>query len=152
MSDKKTKIETPKAKAAAAPEKAATTEKVPEVKLVSTAQLAAKLGTKPTILRRYLRSLPKYTDNNYTRYGWNPDDQFLKDVEASFKKYQTSESEKAEKRKADLAEKAAKRAAEPAKEKPAKKAKKEVVAESEEAEEVFEGEGEDFGDEVEEIE
>jgi phage antirepressor YoqD-like protein len=67
---------------------------VPEEKLITTKDLAAKLGTKPTTLRRYLRTLPHYQDKTYTRYGWKEDDPFLSDVESGFTKYQTAEKEK----------------------------------------------------------
>jgi hypothetical protein len=146
MPNKQAKDVKPTGKTATAVETVATTkerkEKAPKPTLVTTSQLAAKLGTKPTTLRRYLRTLPKYTDNNYTRYGWEPNDPFLADVEASYKKYQTTEAEKKAKREAEAKDK-------PAKE---KKAKKEKVAEPESESDDFEdAEGMD-DEEVEEIE
>lgn len=115
-------------------------EKVEKPTLVTTSQLAAQLGTKPTILRRYLRSLPAYQDNQYSRYGWEPGDQFLADVTASFAKYQTKEADKKAKREAEA------KTVKPAKEAKPTKGKK-PEPEPLEEEDVFDNE-----DEVEEIE
>lgn len=88
----------------AAPEKPVKA-KEPEAKMVTSRELADQLGTKPTILRRYLRTLPKYQDGGYTRYKWDEKDPFLKDVKASFEKFKTEEKEKNAKRLATLKEK-----------------------------------------------
>jgi hypothetical protein len=77
----------------------------PEAKMVTSRELADQLGTKPTILRRYLRTLPKYQDGGYTRYKWDEKDPFLKDVKASFEKFKEDEKEKNAKRLATLKEK-----------------------------------------------
>lgn len=77
----------------------------PEAKFVTSRDLADQLGTKPTILRRYLRTLPKYQDGGYTRYKWDEKDPFLKDVAKSFEKFKEDEKEKNAKRLATLKEK-----------------------------------------------
>lgn len=118
----------------------------PEKKKITTTELAAMVGTKPTILRRYLRTLPRFQDNGYTRYGWDEDDQFLADAKASFEKYQKASEEKKEAR---LEE--ARKKAETKKESKAK-AKKEEPAEEAESEEVEEEGDFEESDEGEELE
>jgi plasmid replication initiation protein len=78
---------------AAAPAKV---EKVaePVIEYVTSTELATRLGTKGTILRRWLRTLPQFQDAGYTRYKWEPTDQFLKDAADGFAKYQKSDDEK----------------------------------------------------------
>lgn len=98
------KKEAPAETKPAASEKAAKT-KEPEAKMVTSRELADQLGTKPTILRRYLRTLPKYQDGGYTRYKWDEKDPFLKDIKASFEKFKLDEKEKNAKRLATLKEK-----------------------------------------------
>jgi hypothetical protein len=66
----------------------------PVVEYVTSTQLAERLGTKGTILRRWLRTLPQFQDGGYTRYKWEPTDQFLKDAADGFAKYQKSDEEK----------------------------------------------------------
>jgi hypothetical protein len=87
----------PKKETAEAPKKAAKKE-VDNKKYVNTKQLADRLKTKPASLRRYLRSLPAFTDNSYTRYKWDPenakDAKFLEDIADRFAKFQSEEKEK----------------------------------------------------------
>lgn len=130
-------------------EKAAEPEKV----YITSRQVADELGIKPTVLRRYLRTLPHFQDGGYTRYKWDPSDpkdaQFLKDVKASYEKYTRSAEEKKEARDKERAEQAAKKKAEkeaageaaPKKEKKSKKAPEPEPEEDEE--DVFEGEDEE---------
>lgn len=105
-----------------APKKVAEKPAEPEKKQISTTELAAQLGTKPTILRRWLRTLPRFQDNGYTRYKWDEDDQFLSDAKASFEKYQKQSEEKKEARLAEARDKSEKKA----------KKKSEAKAEAEE--------------------
>lgn len=77
----------------------------PEAKMITSRELAEQLGTKPTILRRYLRTLPKYQDGGYTRYKWDEKDPFLRDVMNSFEKFKEDEKEKNAKRLQTLKEK-----------------------------------------------
>lgn len=143
-------------KPAAVAEPAKTVE--PKVEFITSTHLAEKLGTKGTILRRWLRTLPAYQDSGYTRYKWDPADpkdaQFLKDAEASFKKHQTADSEKKEKRleeaRAKAEEKKTKAAEAGNTEKPAKKKKeKPVEPEPEESEDDEDFEDDEEGEEVE---
>lgn len=127
MSEKKAKKEIPAESAETKPAaKAAEKPAEPAVKYVTSTDLAAKLGTKPTILRRWLRTLPRFQDSGYTRYKWEEGDPFLADAEASYKKYQSSaEDKKAERdkeREEVKSKKDAEKAAQPAKEKKSKKA------------------------------
>jgi len=115
----------------------------PEKKMITSTELAARLGTKPTILRRWLRTLPKFQDNGYTRYKWEEDDPFLADASASFEKYKKQSEEKKEARLAEAREKAEKKKAE----KPAKETKAKGKKKDEPEEEVEEDEDEDSGDE-----
>jgi hypothetical protein len=158
MSDKKKAAPTTTTKPAAAPAAAELKkEKELEKVYVTSSELAAQLKTKGTILRRWLRTLPAFQDNGYTRYKWDPSDskdaQFLKDAAFSFEKYQKSSDEKKTAREAELKEKAeAKKVAKEtakATKKPAKeKAEKAEDDETEgDEEEMFEDETE--GEELE---
>lgn len=93
------------AKEAPAPKKA----KEPEKKYITTKILADKLKTKPAALRRYLRSIPAFQDETYTRYKWDPenakDAKFLDDVAERYAKFQATEKEKNAKRLKDLKDK-----------------------------------------------
>lgn len=117
----------------------------PQVTYVTSTDLAKKLGTKPTILRRWLRTLPKFQDSGYTRYKWEENDPFLADAEASFKKYQTTAEDK---KAAREEEKAKAKAAKPAAEKKPKKTKTEETP----VEEEDDAEGGEESDEGEELE
>lgn len=119
----------------------------PQVTYVTSTDLAKKLGIKPTILRRWLRTLPKFQDSGYTRYKWEEGDPFLADAEASYKKYQSQVEDKRAQREAEKLEK---KAAKPAEgEKPAKgKKAKAVEAEPVEEEDAEGGEESDEGEEL----
>jgi hypothetical protein len=130
--------------AAASTEKAAKASKKPAEDMITTKELAQQLDTKPTTLRRWLRSLPAFTDGTYTRYQWKLDDPFLEDAPASFAKFMEGEKERNKKRLAELKKKnEAKAAAEGkapkgAKGKAAKAEELDEVEESEEGEELEE--------------
>lgn len=122
----------------------------PTVKYVTSTDLAAKLGVKSTILRRYLRTLPRFQDSGYTRYKWEEGDPFLNDIEASFKKYQSSAEDKKEARDKERAEKAeAKKAEKAAEPKGEKKGKKAAEPEVEEDADEDAGDDSDEGEELE---
>lgn len=133
-----------------AAETVAKTEKVaetkPEIVMVTSTDLANKLGTKGTILRRWLRTLPQFQDAGYTRYKWEPTDPFLEIAEESFKKFQASDSEKKAKRLEEAREKAEKKEAAKATEGEKKSKKAPVEPELEETES---DEDEDFEDDEE---
>lgn len=131
---------------AAEPAKEAKKPAEPQITYVTSTDLAKKLGTKGTILRRWLRTLPKYQDSGYTRYKWEEGDPFLNDAEASFKKYQASAEDKKVEREKERADKATK-----TKEEKAAKPKKEKAKPAEEAVEEEDAEGGEEGDEGEEL-
>jgi len=143
--------EAPAPVAKAAPAKKVVKEEPVEPVYVTSTQLAAQIGIKPTILRRWLRTLPEFQDGGYTRYKWEPEDPFLESAPEAYAKYASQDEERRAKREAENAAKAAKKkAAENGKTTtPKKKAKAEPEPEPEEdeAEEEFEDD-----EEAEEIE
>ena len=62
----------------------------PEVAWVTSTELAEQCQTQPTILRRWLRTLPQYQDGGYTRYKWDPADPFLSTAVEQFAQFQAS--------------------------------------------------------------
>jgi len=132
--------------------KTATTKKPepPAIEYVTSTQLAATIGIKSTILRRWLRTLPQYSDGGYTRYKWEPTDPFLKEAKERYEKFAASETEKQAKRLEDVREKAAKKEAGPTEKAEKKaKAKKDPKPEAQVEEEVFDEEGEEAEEELE---
>jgi hypothetical protein len=94
-----------KTQAAEAPEKKAKKEE-PKIEYITTKHIADELGIKPATLRRYLRSLPMFQDEGYTRYKFDPnnkdDQRKLKDIKAGYAKFATEEKEKNKKRLEEL--------------------------------------------------
>lgn len=132
MSTEKSKKNPAPAKTEPAAEVVKVAEPVaPVIEYVTSTDLAQKLGTKPTILRRWLRTLPRFQDSGYTRYKWEKDDPFLKDAEESFKKFKVSDEEKKARREKENEEKKAKKEAEKQGAEPAKKGKKKAEPEPE---------------------
>jgi hypothetical protein len=140
-------------------EKPAKKEAEPEKVMTTSSDVAKQLGIRPTILRRYLRTLPRFQDSGYTRYKWDPSDpkdkQFLDDIKVSYEKYTKSAEEKKAARDAERAEAAAKKKSEagdaPVKEKKAKskKAPEPEPVEDEEEEIFDEEDGDSEGEELE---
>ncbi len=116
-------------------------EEAPAIEYVTSTQLAATIGIKSTILRRWLRTLPQFQDGGYTRYKWEPTDPFLKEAKERYEKFAATEKEKQEKRLAEARDKAAKKEAKPAKEKKAKAAPEPAEADEDEEVEVEDEEG-----------
>lgn len=150
-----------KTQAATKPAEAAKSEETKSVETVfiTSTDLAATLGTKGTILRRWLRTLPQFQDSGYTRYKWDPanpaDAQFLRDAKDSFSKHQKGDEEKKaarleEARKKKEAKDAAAQSgdATPKKEKKSKKGA-ETPAPAETEDEDFETESDEEGEELE---
>lgn len=143
MSDKKSDKPAAEQKQSKKAEKPAKEEKPV---FVTTRDLAERLGTKQTILRRFLRSLPKFQDSGYTKYKWEPGDPFLNDIAESFKKYQSSAADKkADRQKEAEAKKAQK--AEGKKTEGKKAVKKSEPVEEEDGDDIM-----DEGDAEEELE
>lgn len=113
-------------------------------KPITTRVLAGQIGVRPASLRRYLRTMPAFQDEKYTRYGWDEGDKQLQAIKDGFSKFQTSEKEKNKKRLAELKKTAGKKQAPPAKKGKAKKEEEdEEEPEEEETDEVAEDEEEE---------
>lgn len=84
----------------------------PKIDYVTSRKIADDLGIRPASLRRYLRSLPSFQDEGYTRYKWDPnkasDMKQVADIKSGYAKHAESEKEKTKKRLEDIKAKKAK--------------------------------------------
>ena len=128
-----------KVQEAEAPAKKSKKEEV-KIEYITTKHIADELGIKPATLRRYLRSLPMFQDEGYTRYKFDPnnkdDQRKLKDIKAGYAKFATEEKEKNKQRLENLKKEGKKDSKAPAKGKGKKVEDEDEEEETDEEEEL----------------